>query len=193
MADKDVALTILRQKFLDRINFTFPGGSGDVTVDGGSFRRLVALIVSDKITVVADPTLTTSKGAWDSSTNTLTVATILGRDGEATVVHECLHGLFDIEGTSVLVAQEEAACYVVDVLYYKMTGFKESRYLNGKAMAIKKAAQPVADTILAGSATGFGNPTAVDPAQFGAVVTAVLAIPYYANAAQGGAAYTHDG
>lgn len=190
MDAKDQVLKVLAKPFLKRINFTFQGGSGDVTVDKKSFERIKGLIEADTMKVSVDKTLTVS-GRWRSKLNTLIILPIQGRYDEATVLHEAVHGLFDIEKTSLLAINEEAACYVVDNLYYKMTGLKDARV----DTPIDNAAKPLATQVLKASADGSTPTVTLGATAWGKLLDAVRADTTYTPVVDAGPTfqYNHDG
>lgn len=190
MDDKDQVLKVLGQRFLRRINFTFQGGAGDVTVTSKSFEKIVGLIKADTMHVAVDKTLTTA-GEWRSGGNTLAILPIKGRYDEATVLHESLHGLFDIEKTSLLAINEEAACYVVDGLYYKMTGLRDARVDN----PIDNAAKPLATQVLKASVDGSTPTVTLGATAWGKLLDAVRADSTYVPVVNAGPTfeYTHNG
>lgn len=190
MADKDEALAILRKREIRRINFTFPGGSGDVTVNARSFARIVDLINADTMHVKVDATLPADRSAqWDPTSNTVEMPPVRGRWAESNVVHESLHGLFDMDRVSVLAIPEEAACEIVDVLYLKMNGFSDSRF-GGPNW---DAAKAIAKTLLGRYAKGETGTIRVDAAAFTMLTDAIRAMPLYSVVAAVGASWTHDG
>jgi hypothetical protein len=187
MADKDGALKVLRQTFLQRINFKFDGGAGDVEITGKSFTKIVDLIENDNMEVKVHPDLD-GEGVWRYEERTLYIPRIKGRLDESVVVHEGLHGFFFFENIAMLPIPEEAACFLVDVLYYRMTGLKDARFEH----PVYNAAKPIAGAILKANAYGKTSKVAVDKAQWGTLLAAVRADPEYAKLAEPGTKYARE-
>ncbi len=188
LADKDQVLKVLRQRFLRRINFSFAGGAGDVSITSKSFEKIIALIEADNMGVQVVKEMDFA-GEWHPDDNTLVILPIMGRMAEATVLHESLHGWFDMEQIPIMAVQEEAACYVVDVLYFRMTGLADARFVD----PIYDAAKPIARAILAASVSGKTPTVAVDTAQWKKLLGAVRADPAYEKIKDETVSYTHDG
>ena len=185
MADKDGALKVLRQTFLERVNFKFDGGAGEVEITGKSFKTIVGLIEKDDMEVKVHPDLD-GEGVWRHEERTLYIPRITGRIQEATVVHESLHGFFYFENIPMLSIQEEAACFLVEVMYFRMTGLSPARYDH----PVFKAARPMADAILRANAYAKRSKDAVDTTQWANLLAKVRADPNYAKvAAEAGSKY----
>jgi hypothetical protein len=176
MSSTEVAMSVLRQPFLRRINFTFDGGGGYFSVLGGLFAAMADRMALDdgdsaKISVRIEPKL---ESAGDFVDNTIVLKNpITSRLDESALCHETLHAYFydnDLQ-RSVYDNYEEAACYTVNVLYYVMTGLPQKRWARGRSAAIIQAARPVASAILNADG-GY----IISPLEFQPVVLAVAGV-----------------
>ncbi|MCW5745831.1 MAG: hypothetical protein KIT36_06495 [Alphaproteobacteria bacterium] len=121
---------MLRGPVVSRIRFRFPFSGGTVTIAPASFHRVARAIeagqVSLQFTTAFPPGV---GGLYTSGTpNTLRVAPLVGRTEEGLFLHECTHAVFDLTKTLVTDNEDEAAAYVVDALYFRMTGLRRPRW-----------------------------------------------------------------
>ena len=132
MTTRQRVLNLLRGPTAGRIRFTFPFFAGTVTISPVSFRRVADAI--ERGTMHLDVTNTFPAGVAgqyiSGRPNVLRIKPIIGREEEGLVLHECTHAIFDLTHTRVNANDDEAASYVVDALYFRMTGLRRSRWSN---------------------------------------------------------------
>jgi len=177
MTARDQVLNLLRGPVASRIRFTFPFWAGTVTIAPASFHRVARAIetghVRLNITTKFDPGVA---GLYTSGTpNTLSVAPLIGRTEEGLLLHECTHAVFDLTKTQVTDNEDEAAAYVVDALYFRMTGLRRPRW-NAEPHA---TAGNVADALLREYQAGKVALPALDPTAWNALRGQVMMHPQY--------------
>src|SRR5262249_42291402 len=80
------------------------------------------------------------------SANTLRVPPQIGRMEQGSLLHESVHASFDLTRSGgVNAADEEAAAYITEYIYYRRTGLAPQRVVND---AITRAARPIADAVI---------------------------------------------
>jgi hypothetical protein len=132
--------------------------------------------------------------------NELRVKPMLGRGELGLVMHECTHAAYDLLRTGITAWDEEASCYVVDALYFRMTGLPLSRWNT----PTHSAAGAVADDLLHKYARGTASIPTVSRAAWEALRAVVLVTPIYTFVMRPttisglawwrpGESYTHDG
>ena len=146
MTARDQVLGLLRGPVAARIRFRFPFNFGTVTIAPASFERVARAIETGSVQLVVTNAFPAGVGGQyiSGTPNTLRVAPLLGRSQEGQVLHECTHAVFDLTKTQVTDNEDEAAAYVVNALYFRMTGLKPSRW-NAEPHATAGA---VADALL---------------------------------------------
>jgi hypothetical protein len=197
MSGREQILQLLRGPVAGRIRFTFPGAGGTVTISPVSFRHVASNIESGHIKIVFTHDLDPGVGGeYISGTpNTLRVQPILGRSEEGLILHECTHAVFDVTRTPVVANDDEAASYVVDALYFRMTGLPHPRW---NVISHARAGE-VADLLLKQYAQGTVGIPAVDPTAWTVLKATVMFRPNYRFGRAGflgtllGQQYPHDG
>ncbi|MFA5121693.1 hypothetical protein [Zavarzinia sp.] len=179
MSARDDVLALLRGQVVSRIRFTFPflQGKGTVTIAPASFHRVARAIEAGTVRLQITTTFPPGVGGqYQSGTpNTLLVAPLLGRTEQGLLLHECTHALFDVTKTQVTDNEDEAAAYVVDALYFRMTGLRHPRW-NAEPHV---TAGGVADALLAAYQAGRTPVPAVDAAAWTQLRAAVMLHPVY--------------
>jgi hypothetical protein len=170
-------LDLLRGPVAGRIRFTFPFFAGTVTISPVSFRHVAHAIECGKVRVVPTTAFRAGvAGQYVSGTpNLLQVKPILGREEEGLVLHECTHAIFDLTLTHVTANDDEAASYVVDALYFRMTGLNRARW-SGEP---HKTAGAVADALLRNYAVGTPRIPAIDAASWNNLKATIMMHPVY--------------
>lgn len=197
MTARDKVLSLLRGPVVSRIRFTFPFSGGTVTIAPASFHRVAYAIETGKVSLQVTNTFPPGVGGqYTSGTpNRLSVAPLIGRTEEGLLLHECTHALFDITKTQVTDNQDEAAAYVVDALYFRMTGLQRPRW----DASLHGAAGKVADVLLGAYQAGKTGLPAVDPAAWTALQAQIMLHPIYRWGTSGilgtlvGSSTGHDG
>jgi hypothetical protein len=212
MTAKDRVVHLLRGHEAARIRFKVPTKTaGTVTINRLSFETVAAAMQTGKIKVTPQGAFRAGVGAeyhgWaipGASSGELLVPPILGREQEGLVAHECVHAFFDLSGSGIGAPEEEAICYVVDALYFRMTGLTTHRW-NNEPHATAKA---VADGLLRQYAKGDVPVPTVSEKEWQVLVLAVMLNPTYLFPAPGSTqtpaglfggilggptSYTHDG
>lgn len=191
MSTRQRVLDVLRGHEAHRIRFTFPAGGSNITINRHSFERVARAI--DRNVVHVTPTTAFPPGVaaqYDGTSNTILTARILGRIDQGLVLHECGHAYFDITSTGITALDEESACYVIDALYFRMTGLARPRW----NAALHAMAGTITDGILAHYAAGNPGVPAVDPLLWNALRLITIVHPVYiAGPAGTGGSYTHNG
>ena len=129
MSTRTNVLHVLRGEEAARIRFTFPFAAGTVTISPKSFDYVASAIEMGKVKVVPTTVFPAGvAGQYISGTpNELHVLPVVGREQLGQILHECTHALFDLTQTHVTANEDEAAAYVVDALYFRMTGLLRAR------------------------------------------------------------------
>jgi len=177
MTTRQRVLDLLRGPQASRIRFTFPFFAGTVTISPVSFRHVATAI--ERGTMRLDVTNAFPPGVagqYISGTpNTLRIKPISGRIEEGLVLHECTHAIFDLTHTHVTANDDEAASYVVDALYFRMTGLRRPRW-NGEPHATAGA---VADALLRNYAVGTRGIPAIDAPSWNNLKATIMLHPVY--------------
>jgi len=177
MSTRNQVLTLLRGPVVRRIRFKFPFWAGTVTIAPASFHRVAQAIEAGSVRLQVTTTFPAGVGGqYTSGTpNLLQVAPLVGRTEEGLLLHECTHAVFDLTKTKVTDNEDEAAAYVVDALYFRMTGLRRPRW-NAEPHA---TAGNVADALLREYQAGKVPVPTVDPALWGALRLRVMMHPVY--------------
>jgi hypothetical protein len=173
-----------------RIRFTIPVGGG-ITINRFTFQRVAGAIKRGDVHVKVTTTFPAGVGAqYDPSTNTIETPPVIGRVDEGLVLHECTHAFFDLASTAIPALDDEATAYVVDALYFRMTGLPRNRW-NAHIHAV---AGSVANGLLKNYQAGTPGVPAVDAASWASLRQAIVADPVYINGPAGtGGSYLHNG
>ncbi len=177
MTTRQRVLDLLRGPQASRIRFTFPFFAGTVTISPVSFRHVATAIERGtmrlQVTNAFPPGVA---GQYISGTpNTLRIKPIFGRIEEGLVLHECTHAIFDLTHTHVTANDDEAASYVVDALYFRMTGLRRPRW-SGEPHATAGA---VADALLRNYAAGTRGIPAIDAPNWNNLKATIMLHPVY--------------
>jgi hypothetical protein len=177
MTTRAKILNLLRGSVAARIRFTFPFRFGTVTIAGASFGRVARAIEGGQVSLQVTTTFPSGvAGTYTSGTpNVLRVAPLVGRVEEGLLLHECTHAVFDLTRTKVTDNEDEAASYVVDALYFRMTGLRRERW-NAEPHA---TAGDVADDLLRQYQAGRVAIPPVDPALWNSLRATVALHPVY--------------
>jgi hypothetical protein len=198
MTTRQRVLDLLRGPTAGRIRFTFPFFAGTVTISPVSFRHVANAIerghVHLDVTNAFPPGVA---GQYVSGTpNTLRIKPIIGRVEEGLVLHECTHAVFDLTHTRVNGNDDEAASYVVDALYFRMTGLRRPRW-NAEPHATAGA---VADALLRQYQAGTRGIPAIDATAWTTLKQQIALHPVYVTGPAGifgslfgPTEYPHDG
>lgn len=201
MTTRQRVLNLLRGPVTGRIRFTFPFFAGTVTISPVSFHRVATAIERGHMRLdVTNAFPPGVAGQYISGTpNTLRIKPIFGRVEEGLVLHECTHAIFDLTHTRVNANDDETASYVVDALYFRMTGLRRPRW-NAEPHATAGA---VADSLLRTYAAGTRGIPAIDAASWSSLKATIMLHPVYNTPIMhpagllgtifGGGEYPHDG
>jgi hypothetical protein len=198
MTTRQRVLDLLRGPVAGRIRFTFPFFAGTVTISAVSFRHVANAIERGAIRIDVTNTFPAGvAGEYVSGTpNVLRIKPIIGREEEGLVLHECTHAIFDLTNTRVNANDDEAASYVVDALYFRMTGLRRARW-SGEPHATAGA---VADALLREYQAGNHPIPAIDATTWTTLKQRIALDPTYIagpagviGALFGPTEYPHDG
>ncbi len=203
MATKERILALLRGEEAQRIRFAAHTTTGTITINRKTFAMIAAAISAGKIKITPQAVFVPGVGAeyhgWavpGGSSGELLVPPIFGREQEGLTIHECIHAFFDLQIINVRATEEEAICYVVDALYFSMSGLTTTRW-NNEPHATAKS---VAEGLLRQYQKGDVPTPKVDETAWNTLVLAVAMNPTYLTKTAGlihwfgGAdSYTHDG
>lgn len=130
MTHRDKVLNLLRGPVANRIRFKFPFRFGTVTIAGGSFTHVAHAIENGRVRLQITNAFPAGVGGlYTSGTpNLLQAAPLVGREQEGLLLHECTHAVFDLTKTKVTDNEDETAAYIVDALYFRMTGLRRQRW-----------------------------------------------------------------
>lgn len=176
MTIKDQTPRLLRGREADRIRFVVTTSIGKITINRAVFETVALAIEGGKIGVRTVSTFDAGVGAQYSSDATagassgeLEVPPICGCVQEGYVLHECIHAYFDLKKSTIRATEEEAVAFVVNALYFRMTGLAPARW-NAEPHATAKA---VADELLRRYQAGTPPTPEVGTKTWGALVLAV--------------------
>ena len=203
MATKERIIAMLRGDEAGRIRFTVSATVGPITINRATFATIATAVQAGKIKITPQAVFRPGVGAEYHSgavpggpSGELLVPPIFGRVQEGLAMHECTHAFFDLQKIDITATEEEAVCYVVDALYFRMTGLTRPRWSNEP----HKTAGSVADGLLRQYAVGVAGIPKVDDSTWRALVLAVAINPtYFLDTAglihwfSGTDRYTHDG
>ncbi|HEV7257459.1 MAG TPA: hypothetical protein VGN82_06720 [Bosea sp. (in: a-proteobacteria)] len=187
MAAKERLIQVLLGPAASRIRFSFPSGNRWITLGPGTFQRVASGIRANTVHIQTSTQFPPNTGAQyfaaaDLSNtppvpraNTLLMPPILGRVGESTALHECVHAAYDLFRTNINAWDEEASAYVAHVLYCKMTGLKQPRW----SAPIADVASATADGLLAEYQRGAVRVPQVSRVSWELLRFAVLTSPTY--------------
>jgi hypothetical protein len=166
-------------------------GTGSITVSPRDFERVARAIERGDVHIVIKTNLPPDVGAqYFQVGNRLEVPPVIGREQEGLVLHECLHAAFDLARSPVNALDEEAASYVVDALYFRMTNLTGRRWNN----ITHTSAGVVASGLLHQYQVGRSAFPAVDTATWNALRGVVSTYPIYVSGPAGtGGSYPHNG
>ena len=183
-------LQVLRSNEAGRIRFSFPAGGATLTVSHTTFLSVARAIERNVIAVTISTALPPGVGAQYVQPNAIVTPPVIGRVDEGLVLHECTHAAFDLARTAITALDEEAAAYVVDALYFRMTGLVRRRW----NAALHAMAGTVADSLLHQYQQGTRGVPAVDPTIWHLLRAVIPVNPVYVGgpAATGGT-YPHNG
>jgi hypothetical protein len=186
-------LDILAGHEASRIRFSFPvAGTGTfIAVSHHVFDRVARAIRHDHITVNVTNAMPPNVGAqYRTDADTIDVRAVTGRPDEGLVLHECTHAYFDITFDPLGALDDEAAAYVVDALYFRMTGLARPHWNN----APHPAAGVVADAILREYQRGKIAVPPVPAVPWASLRTAIMSNASYVSGPAGtGGNYLHNG
>lgn len=142
---KSMVTTLLSKPEVAKIKFSF----GAISIDSNSFASVKNAVTKGKIKVKQNKGLGNKIAKYRYTHNILFSGfktTGGNADLEALLVHECVHGAFDILGKKMLVSQSEAAAYIAQCLYFY---YKNEKAIKGGATptfknSVLKAAWPIA-------------------------------------------------
>lgn len=204
---KQQVVRILRGSPATRIRFRFPSGNRNISISPGTFSYVARAIQGGRASVSRPVAMASGSAAQYTGfsggsvpANTMEVPRILGRVEEGHILHEALHCAYDLLGTNITAADDEASCYVVSALAFLMTGVRPNRWNSEPYVSAGR----VARGLLAQYQRGKGGPFDVDPTDWQLLRTVVMTNPLYmfpwsgTNAWQlgpvaTGGSYTHDG
>jgi hypothetical protein len=192
LATRDHVLQVLQGREASRIRFTFPSGGTNITVNWASFQAVARAIRRGTISVTVSTAFPAGVGAqYDGSTNSIITPPVIGRVTEGLLLHECTHASFDLASLPNLPAvDDEAASYVVDALYFRMTGLARPRW-NAQLHAF---AGLLADGLLREYQAGNTRIPAVQAVTWHLLRAFIITNPVYmAGPAGTGGAYMHNG
>ena len=191
MSTRDRILAVLRGREARSIRFTFPASGGRLTIDHHTFLNVAKAIEDNKVHITVTNTFPPGVGAqYHPDTNTIETPAVLGRGDEGLVLHECTHASFDLASTAIVALDDEAAGYVVDALYFRLTGLPRPRW----NAPLHAAAGRVADDLRHQEGVGSHVPPPVNDASWGMLRTAIGADPVYKTGPAGtGGSYLHNG
>src|SRR5215510_2589173 len=153
---REAIINFLRRGASQHVSFTFVTANGArVTVNETTFQRVASAIETGRISLVETTSFASGVGAEycaqaqtsrGIAANTLRVPPQIGRIEQGSLLHESVHASFDLTlSGGVNAADEEAAAYITEYVYYRRTGLAPRRIVND---AITRAARPIADAVV---------------------------------------------
>jgi hypothetical protein len=180
MAMKERVINLLLGPEALRIRFKVTTTSGPVTINRATFATVAKAIKDGKIGVTPFTPDNSAGAKYDpdaapgAPSGQLLVPPILGRFEEAAVMHESTHAFFDLTKSGIGATEEEAVCYIVTALYYRMTGLTPARWTVGSL-----AAKSVVDKLLHQYQVGVAGIPVADVGAFRSLVLGVALDPTY--------------
>src|SRR6266849_6924080 len=186
-----------------RIRFTFPEAAATITINRAMYGRVAKAIKDHRIGIfpatapeLIPPGATATYEGSPAKGGTIFIRAgkAWGRDLEGDLVHECTHAGFDVDKRNTLTAlNDEAAAYVAEVLYYRMSCAPLS-YWAGMVGGVRDVALPVANALLHEYQAGNTPTPAVDPVTFNALRAVIPLRPVYrGTVVTNGGSYVHNG
>lgn len=184
-------MDILRGSPANRIRFHFDSGGSTHTISRRTFLRVANAIDRRTVSVTVSTTFDPGVGAlYHSSTNNIETPPVIGRVNEGLVMHECTHAAFDLTKTAVAAVDDEAASYVVDAMYFRMTGLARPRWNAG----LHGLAGNIADGILRAYQAGREPVPTADSVNWNLLRAFLFTHPIYVSGpVGGGGSYLHNG
>ncbi|MBL8587032.1 MAG: hypothetical protein JNK46_00745 [Methylobacteriaceae bacterium] len=188
MTLKQQAIDLLKGSPVSRIRYKFLVAGTPITVNRACFTTVAEKIDNGHITVQTGNT-GDAAATYMGSTNTITTPPLTGRFAQGNFVHESLHAYFDMARSGVPALDDEAACYITEVLYVRMMGLREQHWSSPSRLAAK----PIVTGILQAYMRGVREPE-VNFTQWLALRDVIRNRPIYVNGPAGtGGSYTQDG
>jgi hypothetical protein len=137
MPVKDQILQILRSSETHRVNFSFQGTAGRVSVDATSFQRVANAIDRGDIHIVENRFTTdiamysarnNPSDRFDANTLYLGRNLRFSRLFNALIIHESVHASFDLTRSSLPWVDNEAAGYIAQAYYARNSGLPRMAY-----------------------------------------------------------------
>jgi hypothetical protein len=187
MSLQSQVIGILRGPIVQRMRFTFPSSGRTITIAPQTFAVVAAAIDSGRIAVARPTDLAPNVDAQYNiyprtkgdgtvvPARTLELQSALGRYSEGVVLHECLHAAYQLLGTPIIAADNEASAYVVDALYFRMSGLGKGKWSGGG----DTTAGLVADTLLAQYQRGSAGIPSVGLREWNLLKAVIITTPTY--------------
>jgi hypothetical protein len=187
-----------------RIEFSFASTTGrTIEVNRTTFQRVADGIRSGRIILLETTQFSAGVGAEYSgqadsvrkiAANTMRIRPGIGRIEQSQLLHESVHASFDLTfSNGIPWSEEEATCYIAEVLYCRRTGVPFSRAIFDD---IRRAANSIVNTLLSNEMVTSSHRQPISAAQIAALTGCVRRHPVYAQTntslgATGG--YAQDG
>ena len=134
MSIRDEVLTVLRGRETTRIRFNFTSFYGTpVAVDQITFQRVVSAIESGRIQVPETGVAANAGGEYDNTP--VNGGIFYGRPvrnrrtNKSIIIHEAVHASFDLTGSILEEVDNEAASFLAQFIYLRLTAYPISRLL----------------------------------------------------------------
>ncbi|QYO66850.1 hypothetical protein [Leptolyngbya sp. 7M] len=191
MTTRQRVISILRSPEAMRIRFSFDSGGTTHTIRRRTFEQVARAVENRRIRVIVSTTFGAGVGAlYHPDSNTIETPPVIGRANQGLLLHEAVHAAFDLQRTAIPAVDDEAAAYVADALYFRMTGLARLRW-NAQLHAF---AGNIADSILRDYQAGRVSIPTADPLLWGILRAFIISNPtYLAGPASNGGSYLHDG
>jgi hypothetical protein len=156
-----------------------------------TFQRVARAVENGTIKVKISNAFAAGVGAlYHPDTNTIETPPVIGRVNEGLLLHECVHASFDLARTDLLAVDDEAAAYVTDALFFRMTGLTRPRWSNQP----HAWAGILADGLLRDYQSGNSPVPSVDDVTWILMRGFIMTNPVYmAGPAGTGGKYLHNG
>jgi hypothetical protein len=191
MTTRERVLATLRGAEANRIRFTFNSTGGAITINRAAFERVARAIERGNLHVRVVTTFRAGVGAqYRSDTNVIETPPVIGRADQGLILHECTHAYYDLISKNLMAVDDEASAYVVDALFFRMTGLPRPRW-NATLHAM---AGHVADDLLRQYQAGVYAPPEVSSLLWWPLKLLIASDPVYApTPASTGGVYLRDG
>jgi len=204
MEPAERALRTLRSRHIRRIEFRYIGYSGiPIHVAPASFDRVATAVEHGTIQVVESPDLRAgnaeyrfnnsidASGVARSGTLRFSTRGQSSRLFEAIIVHECVHASFDLTGSRLSLADDEAAAFLAGAIYCTLSGLPPDRW-SGETMYEGMVRRTAREALRSATITSTNELDLLREAMIAAGYDGNADDPFPMGSTKNPSIYTHD-